>query len=170
MSILAEEYNTLQDRQEAIKQDMLGVAAAIEKLDNSLGKKIASEITSKAFNQAGVPIKIPTQLGYFSFGLLGLIPTTIEGNKMRKYKARLQELETEYNTNAMRLQEINDLVKSEESMSKNKNILGSSNTNSKSNTSPVLWAVLAIFSLGLFAFVRKRSVSSNKNQLKQKLT
>ncbi len=159
MSILAQEYNSLQDRQEAIKQDMLGVAAAIEKLDSGLGKKIAAEIGSTGLNTVGVPIKIPTQFGYASLGLLGLIPSTIEANKMKKYKARLQELETEYNANALRLQEIDAQAKSETVKNNNKSVVGSSTT--KSKTSIIGWVVLALLSIGVFVWVKKKSIVTN---------
>jgi len=74
MSILAEEYNTLQDRQEAIKQDMLGVAAALAKLDNSLGKRIASEITSKAVQSSWCTYQNTYSIRLFFIWFIGLNP------------------------------------------------------------------------------------------------
>ncbi len=159
MSNLEKEYNDIQTRQEAIRADMLGVAAAIEKINSSLGKKIAAEITSKALNAAGAPIKIPAEFGYFSIGLLGLIPATIEANKMKKYKARILELETEYNTNAQRLQEIETQLKAEVSMNEKKSLVGSNEP--KSNSSLIVWTILSFVSVGLLVWVRKRKLAAN---------
>lgn len=118
MNILTQEYATLYNRQEAIKQEMLGIAASIEKLDNSSGKKIAAEIANKALNVVGVPIKIPAQLGYIGFGLFGFIPAIAETKKMVKYASQLKELETEFNQNALKLQESEKAIKLQEIESK----------------------------------------------------
>lgn len=103
---LKAEYDMLIARQNDIIVDLEGVAEAITKLNNNLGKQLSSKIASMAAGTVGVPIAIPTQFGYAAFGILGLIPTVWEGSKMKKYKNRVNELVTEFNSNYKRLTEL----------------------------------------------------------------
>lgn len=150
MSVLTQEYTNLKNRQDAIKQDMLGVAEAIKKLDNNLGKQIIANIGSQAANYLGIPIKIPTQFAYASLGVLGIIPAIRESNKMKKYIARIKELETEYNENALKLQQLDVQV-----------LYDTPNNNNlpdkppKNNTSPLIWVLLALVLIGVLFWTIK---------------
>lgn len=116
MNVVTQEYQNLIERQEAVKQDMLDVAAAIEKIDNSFGKKLIAQIGTITVNAIGssfgVPIKIeiPTQFAYATLGIFGIIPTIRDTNKLKKYVARIQELESEYNDIAKKLLELDSNV------------------------------------------------------------
>lgn len=133
MSVVTQEYQNLIDRQEAIKQDMLGVAAAIEKLDNGFGKKLISYIGSMAANSVGIPIQIPTQFAYATLGVFGIIPTIRDTNKLKKYVARIKELESEYNDIAIKLLELDSNVMYDTPMNPSKktvsNFIQSENSN-----------------------------------------
>lgn len=146
MSVVTQEYQNLINRQEAIKQDMLGVAAAVEKLDNSFGKKLISYIGSMAANTVGIPIQVPTQFAYASLGVFGIIPTIRDSNKMKKYIARIKELETEYNEITLKLQEIDStaLYDAQTNNGKKMSNGNQSPTGSQNNTYYVVGFVVSI--------------------------
>lgn len=107
------EYQTLVKRQDAIKEDMLGVAAAIQKIDDGAGKQILAYVGTIAANAVGIPISVPKQLGYGVLGPIGILFAQREVNKLKKYYARIAELETEYNKNAERIAQLSQTVSKE---------------------------------------------------------
>lgn len=106
---LQAEYDTLIARQKAILEDLDGVADAITKLNNNLGKQLSAKIATMVAGTVGVPIAIPKDFSYAAFGLIGLIPTLWENNKMKKYKNRVNELVDEFNSIYTRLSELSAL-------------------------------------------------------------
>jgi hypothetical protein len=163
MNVVTQEYQNLINRQEAIKQDMLGVAAAIEKLDNSFGKNLIAQIGSITVNSIGssfgVPIKIqiPTQFAYATLGVFGIIPTIRDSNKMKKYVARIKELETEYNDITLKLQEIDSKVMYDAQDSNNGKKLSSGNQSPTNSPNPYyVVIVLALLGILIYFLVRNK--------------
>ncbi len=101
------EYKALSLRQEEILIDAEGVAKAVQKVNNSAGKQILASIGSIGLNAVGIPLQIPKEFGYVFLGVFGIIAQQREFNKLKKYYARLAELEAEYNKNRLKIAEFN---------------------------------------------------------------
>lgn len=104
------EYQSLIKKQVAIKEDILGVAAAIQKIDEGGARAIITAIQNTILSAVNIPLSIPKQLGYALAGPIGLFFSIREENKLKKYYARIAELETEYNKSATRIAELSQLV------------------------------------------------------------
>ena len=140
------EYQTLTKRQEAIKEDMLGVAAAIQKIDEGGAKAIISAIQNFALTAANIPLTIPKDFAYALAGPVGLFFSIRDRNKLKKYYARIAELETEYNKNAERIAQLSLSVSKEKLSVMAEEEARNANTATNQN-------YLAIGGLGLVAAV-----------------
>jgi hypothetical protein len=101
------EYKKLLLRQEEILIDAKGVANSVSKVNNSAGKAILAQITSTALSAVGLRIQIPSNLGYATLGAFGILFLQRDANKLKKYYARLNELQDEYNANRLKIAEYN---------------------------------------------------------------